>query len=692
MKKKSIGIGAIMVIAQVAVMLVVFLFVYIFMNSALTNNIRSSAIQSMQTIVQERSQLIENYVEDAENYLTAYSRAGEIAALQLFPEDPVITAAAQLYTETFSADRDYLEGIYASEWNTHVLAHTNPNVVGITTREGDPLKALQDAMLAADGVYNTGIIISPASGAQIISMYRACLDADGNPIGLVGGGIFTDGLIAQLDGLPTGGMDQLQYYMINVNTGEYIFNGNPELIATVAEEAHINSILDTLRGDSANHVDVLQYNDNGTEYYAAYDYMADRGWVFIITDPSAELFASLNQVRVVLLLICLVGVVVMIVFTYILIKSLIKPVKVSGDILGKVKDGDISHQPEIQKFTGRNDELGSIAQATDVLIQSLQEVVETLGDCCSSLNEKTNQLDDYSYKLVDCVSDNTATIEQLSASLESTEQVVSQVHERVTGIDQWVDETLENLQNSIKSSNVLIESSGEMRKQAQDAYENSWKTFGETKQAVQDAMLRLQDISQINAMTDNILSIASQTNLLSLNASIEAARAGEAGRGFAVVAGEIGNLAETSTTTASNIQSICNNANESVDVVKQCFDTILQFLEGTVMEEFKQFAESAEQYSIAVDGIRQDIMNLDSSTATLSNSLQQISDSVSSVKKIAEENGAAIDVIADKSSTTMDIADEIREQSDNNKRLIQDLEKIINRFHMDAQPGLQAGE
>lgn len=110
------------------------------------------------------------------------------------------------------------------------------------------------------------------------------------------------------------------------------------------------------------------------------------------------------------------------------------------------------------------------------------------------------------------------------------------------------------------------------------------------------------------------------------------------------------------------------------------------------MEEFKQFAESAEQYSIAVDGIRQDIMNLDSSTGTLSNSLQQISDSVSSVKKIAEENESAIDVIADKSSTTMDIADEIRAQSDHNKRLIQDLEKIINRFHMDAQPDLQAGE
>lgn len=685
MKKKKVGIVTIMVAAQVIVMAVVFLFVYIFMNSAMTNSIRNSAIESMETIVQERSQLIENYVAEAENYLTAYSRAGEIRDLQLNPEDPDIAATAQTYTEKFSADRAFLEGIYASEWNTHVLAHTNPNVVGITTREGDPLKALQDAMLAADGVYNTGIIISPASGLQTISMYRACFDESGNPIGLVGGGILTDGLVAQLDSLPKGGMDNLQYYMINVNTGEYIFNGNSELIATVAEEAYINSILSNIRNGAASRVDVLEYTDNGMKYMAAYNYMEDKGWVFIITDPTAELFASVNQVRVILMLICVISIAVMILFTCILINFLVKPVKVSGDILGKVKDGDISYQPQIQKFTSRGDELGSIAQATDVLIQSLQEVVETLGQCCYSLNDKTNELDDYSYQLVDCVADNTATIEQLSASLESTDQVVSDVHAKVTGIDQWVAETLENLQNSINSSNVLIESSGEMRKQAQQAYENSWKTFGETKQSVQDAMERLQDISQINAMTDNILSIASQTNLLSLNASIEAARAGEAGRGFAVVAGEIGNLAETSTTTASNIQSICNNANESVDVVRECFDRILQFLEGTVMEEFKQFAESAEQYSIAVDGIRQDIMNLDSSTGTLSNSLQQISDSVSSVKKIAEENEMAIDVIADKSATTKDIADEIRVQSDNNKQLIRELEKIINRFHVDGQ-------
>lgn len=679
--KKKKSIVAVIVFAQVIVLAVVFLLVYLFMNYSLSNNIENSVIQSMETISQERSQIVENYVSEAEKYLTAYGRAGEITELLMNPEDPESVSKAQTYTELFSADREYLEGIYASEWNTHVLTHTNAQVVGIVTREGDSLKALQDALLATDGVYNTGIIISPASGEQIISMYKACYDDSHNPIGLIGGGIYTEGLLEILDNLPSGGMEQLQYYMVNVNTGEYIFHGDAERINTVAEEAYIGTILEQLDKGADYYAGSLSYQENGTEYLASYNYMEDRGWVFVITDPSAEIFASLSRVRMILLIICFMGIVVMVFFTYMSINLLVKPIKVSGQVLEKVKDGNISYNADIQKYMKRNDELGSIAQATDVMIQSLQEVVETLGQCCGSLNEKTSELDKYSYKLVDCVTDNTATIEELSASLDSTDRIVEEVHNRVTSIDQWVSRTLEHLQNSIHSSDVLIDSSHEMRKQAQSAYENSQKTFEETKDAVQDAMKRLQSISQINAMTDNILDIASQTNLLSLNASIEAARAGTAGRGFAVVAGEIGNLAETSTVTASNIQRICSSANESIKIVGECFDTIMQFLEGTVMEQFKTFAEKSEEYSVAVDGIRLNIMNLNSSTDTLNESLKQISNSVVSVKDIAGENEAAISVIAEKSETTMHIADEIQVQSDNNKRLVKELEKIINRFH-----------
>ena len=94
------------------------------------------------------------------------------------------------------------------------------------------------------------------------------------------------------------------------------------------------------------------------------------------------------------------------------------------------------------------------------------------------------------------------------------------------------------------------------------------------EERIEKAMKDLKSLSRINEMVDQILEITSQTNLLSLNASIEAARAGEAGRGFAVVASEIGNLALSSSKTATEIQTICYDSNINIEYVRQCFMSI----------------------------------------------------------------------------------------------------------------------
>ena len=68
-----------------------------------------------------------------------------------------------------------------------------------------------------------------------------------------------------------------------------------------------------------------------------------------------------------------------------------------------------------------------------------------------------------------------------------------------------------------------------------------------------------------------------------------------------MVAEEIGGLAQTTTATAGDIQSICDDANASIEDVKKCFDTIIQFLEQNVMGQFEVFAENARQYSVSAD-------------------------------------------------------------------------------------------
>ena len=185
---------------------------------------------------------------------------------------------------------------------------------------------------------------------------------------------------------------------------------------------------------------------------------------------------------------------------------------------------------------------------------------------------------------------------------------------------------------------------------------------------------------KINELASEILSIAGQTNLLSLNASIEAARAGEQGRGFAVVAGEIGTLADTSKATASNIQEICGKANESIAEVGKCFENIMAFIEKDVVEQFKDFANKSTGYSVAVDGIKGQLDQISHAVKSLEDSVSQISENISDVNHITDENRSAIGVTVNKNENTAQIAGDIQGQSEENKQLAQRLEEVIGRF------------
>lgn len=680
-RRAQISLGqkiiASMLVMQFAVMTILSVFVTYF----ITSDTRNSTINSMRTIVEERSQIIKNYVQEAEGTLTAYSRAGEVLNIMLNPEDPAAVAAAQAYTESFSKDVANLEGLYASEWNTHVLAHTNPQVVGITTREGDSLKALQDAMLAANGVYNTGIIISPASGQQIVSMYMAVYDEQGNPAGLVGGGIFSTGLIQILDNLTMDGMENATYCMVNVENGQYIFHEDPEKVATPAEEAHIVKLCEQFKGVAEDSSGYTEYTQDGEAYISSYYYMADHGWLFMVSDDQKEIFASTDKMMLTLIIFCFAALFILIIVSLLIVGKMLRPMKSIEGGLVSLQNFDISDNKEVQKYCSRRDELGNIATATKVLIDSLQEITGTLKDCCNTLEEKADELHKSSYELVADVTDNVATTEELSSALESTNNLVSNVDTEIRSINSVVNTILDNISDSIKTSNSVIESAQDMQVKADYAYRNGQETLVETKSSVEEAISSLSSLTKINELASEILNIAGQTNLLSLNASIEAARAGEAGRGFAVVAGEIGTLADTSRNTASSIQAICSETNDSIKVVNDCFDTIIAFIEKEVVGQFKDFAEKSTGYSISVNGIKDQLDKVDQAVKQLEGSVRHISENVSDVNDITNENRCAISVIVNKNENTALIAEQIQQQSEQNKKLAEELDNLIGKFN-----------
>ena len=374
--KLGFKISIVVAIIQFAVFSVLFLLI----NNTVEKSAHNNAVNSMQTTAIDRSEIINNYIESTEESLTAYLRAEQITNLLSDPTNKEYAAAAQKYTEQFSADLTDLEGIYASSWDTEVLTHTNSAVIGKVTRsEEESKKQLHDAMISANGVYNMGIITSPASGQQIISMYKAVQSENGDYIGLGGIGIMTSGLIEKLDAMPLDGFSQAQYYLVDVNSGTYIFNPDSEKVGTVSEDKFVNDIIEKIKEDSDVKCGSLKYKDDkGKSNIAAYNNISDQGWVYIVSDKTSEVEAVVFSLRGMMSIMFTACILLLAVIVYIVISRMIKPLKTVEKSIDKLGNIQLDAAESIIQYTSRKDEIGHIAVSVNNLCNSLKSATNDI--------------------------------------------------------------------------------------------------------------------------------------------------------------------------------------------------------------------------------------------------------------------------------------------------------------------------
>lgn len=302
------------------------LMLYLTASRSMMVSMRDTAVDNMQTSLEARTAIIEEYVDKAEKLLIAYSKAPVVAELLRAPQDARAVKAAQGYTEDFYAGLEGWEGIYIAEWNTHVLTHSNPAVVGITTREGEPLKQLQDAMTAAGDIYNTGIIISPASQQLALSLYCPVYDTDGRTIlGYVGGAQFAESLKELLDGLSVKGMEDARDYMINTAAGVHIFDEDQERMAMPIEDTMLRDVISAVSGGGSSGGSMEYTSEEGVKCIAVYQAMEERGWAVVLSDSQSEIYREAYASRNILALICAGAYVLIVVLAWISVKLCVKP-------------------------------------------------------------------------------------------------------------------------------------------------------------------------------------------------------------------------------------------------------------------------------------------------------------------------------------------------------------------------------
>lgn len=572
------------------------------------------------------------------------------------------------------------EGIYAGEPNTHVIVHNNPKIVGMTTRKGEALKQLQDAMKESDRLYNAGIIVSPASKKLTLSMYCPVYKGD-EMIGYVGGGPFGEQLQKSLDALKVEGLDNASFTMINTKTNTYIFSKDSKKIAKEIKDPMLLNILESAKKGAGNQVHEIDYKDaDGKDCVGVYRVLNDRGWAVVMTDTEDEIFAMANTNRNTLGFICLGSFLLIMLLTYVVIRFCLNPLKVAENAILNLKDLKLNKDEKIEKYVNGKSEIGHIATAIDSLYRTFDAIIDTLNSCSVSLLKSAEKITSSSEELYDCVGDNAATVEQVVAGVTLTEEAVEQVGKEIGRISELVSDVGRKVSDGSERSEELIQEVQKMKDTANQSLDANREKMVWNENNIEKAMKELQSLSRINEMVDRILEITSQTNLLSLNASIEAARAGEAGKGFAVVASEIGNLALSSSETATEIQTICKDANKNIDYVRQCFVSILDYWKTDVTKQFTDFIDMSNEYSTSIGSIEKLIRGIQNVTDSVSDGVVAICNQMERVEGATEENSQGMERIIDKIETTKTSAEAISSVTHENQKNAEEIRDIVKKF------------
>lgn len=384
---------------------------------------------------------------------------------------------------------------------------------------------------------------------------------------------------------------------------------------------------------------IEEYRFENTLHYGASTPIASTDWQLIANIPTSEFLSTINDISLMIALICFLSLVILIVAILYYTMRILKPLKAIEANCNSLAKGDFSISLDPRLFRHK-DETGRLAYSFNEMKNNMQKLISNMVVSATEITHSAQLLEENTSNQVIGSNELTKTITQIASSASeqasATEQGASETMQlgellvQNTACIQSINEAFDTVYQNVSSGLDVVHNLSEQAKLTTKA-----------TQDVSNIMLKVKkQVDDILEVSTLIGAISTQTNLLSLNAAIEAARAGEAGKGFAVVAEEVRKLADQ---TSASTETINQKIKEITSIVDMANSETHRIADMIVSQE-ESVSMTYDKYKViegSISSSQDKLQNLNTTKQYLDEKKALILDTIGQLSAIAQENAGS---------------------------------------------------